>query len=316
MTWPGGEQGYGGNAGHGRQGHGGWQQPSPSDGNGWQQHYQPTPYGGLGVYATPGGHPDPGGKRPKKTKTLAILLSFVAVLVLGGAGTTIWLYLDRSKQQAAASSSSATATASTSSRSAPSQSASGTAQPSPTPKIAGWQAVSTQRGLTYDVPSNWKVLTPDTIIGFEDPQGKPLVFMKGAADYKEGYCTAHKGNSLSGSGVTGSNERDLAKSAAGAAQSWASAAYMTDDGKQPTVTLSQPEPVTVSGVQAMHVTANVKLTPKTDCDPPSGVVHIVALPSSDGQGSVLFISYANREVPNVSTDQDLAQTISSLRVSR
>jgi hypothetical protein len=303
MTWPGGESGAGGDAGHGQQRHGGWQQPSHPYADGWQQHYQPTPYGGLGVYGTPGGHPEPGGKRPKKT-TLVVLLSLVAALVLGGAGTTIiWLYLDRSKQPAAASSSSAPVT--------------GTAQPAlPPPKIAGWQVVSTQRGLAYDVPSSWKVLPPDTITGFADPQGKPLVSMKGAARYREGYCTTHKASSLSGSGVTGSNERDLAKSAAAAAQSWASAGYLTDDGTQPTVTLSQPEPVTVSGVQAMHVTANVKLTPKNDCDPPAGVVHIVALPSSDGQGSVLFISYANRGVPNVSADQDLAQMISSLRANK
>jgi hypothetical protein len=305
MTWPPeGEQGFGGGAGQGQQRHGGWQQPPHPDANGWQQHYQPTPYGGLGVYSTPGGHPDPGGKRPKKTTTRAILLSFVAVLALGGAGTAIiWLQLDRSKQPGTASLSSAPAT--------------GTAQSSlPQPKIAGWQVVSTQRGLAYDVPSNWKVLPPDTITGFADPQGKPLGSMKGAARYGEGYCTTHKANSLSGSGMTGSNERDLAKSAAAAAQSWASAGYTTDDGTQPTVTPSQPEPVTVSGVQAMHVTANVKLTPKNDCDPPTGVVHIVALPSSDGQGSVLFISYANRGVPNVSSDQDLAQMISSLRANK
>jgi hypothetical protein len=274
------------------------------------------------VYSTPGNYPGAGPQPPKKNKTLAIVLSIAAVLVLGGAGTTVaWLYLGRSRTQAADSSPApqtpASTTAPTSaSRGNPSSSTNGTAQQNPSlpAKISGWQVVSTQRGIAYDVPPSWQVLSPDTTTGFEDSSG-PIVTMKGAASYKDRYCQAHTGNSLGGSGVSGSNEVDPAKSAASAAKAWANAGYTTDNGTLPTVTLSQPEPVAASGVQGVHVTATVKLTPQTDCDPPAAVVHVVAFPSSNVSGTVLFIVYAHQGRPDAATDQDLRQMISSIRAN-
>lgn len=309
MTWPGGGRGYGGNAGHGQQGPGGWRQPTYPDTGGWQT----TPYGGLGVYPAPGGYPGPGQQPPRKKRTLTIVLSVVAVLVLvlvgGGA---VALYQQKSHRANSASPSRPNSPSRTE-----------TARPSPSspptilpPTIAGWQVVPTQRGLAYDVPPTWKVQPPDTVIGFKDPTGAPLVEIKNPATYQDGYCPGQSGSSRAGAGVTGSNESDPATSATSAAQTWATAGYTTENGTPPAVTLSQPEPITASGVQGMHVTANFTVVPQSDCDPPAGVVHAVAFPTGNGTGTILFIAYADQGVDQAETDQDLLQMINSIRAGK
>lgn len=57
------------------------------------------------------------------------------------------------------------------------------------PSVAGWKAVtSAQYGLSYDVPTSWRVTDPETLIGLEDAQAKPKVAMSTAAVFREGYC--------------------------------------------------------------------------------------------------------------------------------
>ena len=42
--------------------------------------------------------------------------------------------------------------------------------------------------ITYAVPPTWSVNTPDTIVGFQEPNGKIATAGDGAAIYKESYC--------------------------------------------------------------------------------------------------------------------------------
>ena len=184
----------------------------------------------------------------------------------------------------------------------------------PPPKVPGWQVVVADKpGIAYDVPPGWKVDTPDTIIGFEDQQGNPLVGMNYAASYKDGYCAGSSGSTRGGTGVNSTTTTDPGQAATDTAQKWANAGYTSTSNVPPTITAGTPQPITVAGDSGMLVRDTMTVTASTSCDPPSAEVDVVALPLQGNTGCALFILYADQGTPDSASQQDIQQIIGSLR---
>ncbi len=132
------------------------------------------------------------GGGDKKTKVTAIVASLA---VLAAAGVTAFFVLGDDKDDKVDSAGPAK----------PSKSATKDPSPKPSgdnernaegdkPTVDGWQVVVNPKwGTAYDVPADWKVETPDTLIGFEDEKkgdGSALIIMSAPAVLKEKWCTS------------------------------------------------------------------------------------------------------------------------------
>ncbi|WP_157514408.1 hypothetical protein [Nocardia concava] len=184
----------------------------------------------------------------------------------------------------------------------------------PNPTIAavtpGWQtAYSISRNAVYDVPQDWTVPTPTTIIGFES--GSNRVVMSGAAELQPKSCEGHHSRAIAG--VTGSKLGDTAAAATDVAKNWATVKAMNDDRPNDTYTVSGAETLTVQGKPAAHVTATLTNPGSVDCShPASGVVHTLAIAGNKGQ-SVVMVIYADQAVDGAATDDILRQVLTTLR---
>jgi hypothetical protein len=282
-------------------------------------------YGGGNPYQMPGQAPGTpggfGGPPPPPPAgggggALAVFLVVLAVVVLvGGVSGVLLLSTERPQHNPLPPT---TASAPT----PPEPSAPAPRSPAPAgatikPRIAGWQGVAARHhGLAYDVPRAWEVLTPTTIVGFEDEKGNPLVGMSGAAGVEQGGCTRLR------TGVAGGKAPDTSRSARlsdlpGTAQSmarrWADAGYTPKNGPAPTIRLSRPTGIRLGRIRGYHVIAQVTVNGRRGtCDPPRAVVHAVAFPSTQGD-PVVFIAYADLGITGALGDTDIRKAISSIR---
>ncbi|MFE3261446.1 hypothetical protein ACFXPS_33385 [Nocardia sp. NPDC059091] len=127
----------------------------------------------------------------------------------------------------------------------------------------------------YDVPQDWTVPTPTTIVGFEGGGGR--VVMSGAAELSPKACDGHHSKAIAG--VTGPKLGDVSAAAKDVAGSWATVAGANDDRPNSTYTLSTVETLTVQGKPAAHVTATLANPGPNDCShPAASIVHAVAVP--------------------------------------
>ncbi|AYF75511.1 hypothetical protein D7D52_18495 [Nocardia yunnanensis] len=174
----------------------------------------------------------------------------------------------------------------------------------------GWQtAYSISRNAVYDVPSDWTVPTPTTIIGFES--GSDRVVMSGAAELSPKSCDGQHSKAMTG--VTGSKLGDIAAAAKDVATNWAIVAGKNDDRPNSTYTLGDVETLTVQGKPAAHVTATLANPGPNDCShPATTVVHALAVAGNSGQ-SVVMVVYADQGVDGVAADATLRQMYTSLR---
>lgn len=285
----------------------------------------PTPastsseYGGLGVYRTDGPaspSPQPSGQRGREITVVALS----AVILVGLVSI---LFLVTSTNEPGPSETSAAAASGTTgrtTRSTPSRTTSalptGPSKPV-TPQTPGWQAVWSKRGLAYDVPADWKVPSTSTIVGFEDANG-PKVAMSSASFFREGYCksdpkwrTARRALV----GVGGAKITDPGTTAAEGAKLWADGRYGEISGAQPRVELTPATQLTVGNREAARVTAKIVVTSKHDCNPPTAVVHVVAVKGSSTDNGAVFVVVADQETPDSLGAADIEKIISSLRVA-
>ncbi|AJE86978.1 hypothetical protein SLNWT_6602 [Streptomyces albus] len=178
-----------------------YQQPGYQQGNQYQQPgQQPGQPGGWSAPTVPMGSPPPppNGGNGKQTKIVAIVAAAAVVVT---AGVTGFLVLGGDKDDEAKDD-----------KGKDKPSASASAKPSeepdstPTgggdnprgggndlkPTVAGWQVVVNPKwGTAFDVPPDWELQSPDTLIGFEDDKsttGKPLITMSAPAYYKSKWC--------------------------------------------------------------------------------------------------------------------------------
>lgn len=273
---------------------------------------QPDSYGGGHPYPPPGGPPPPppsGGGGG----ALAVLLVVLAVVVLvGGVGSVLVLSADREPLP--------TTTARVPTAPETSPTAQVPAASTIRPRIAGWQGVPARNhGIAYDVPKTWEVLTPTTVVGFEDAEGKPLVGMSGAAGVERGECTLVRTGVSGGAAPEPSGSAGLSalpRAARSVALRWAGAGYTPDRGRPPTVRLTRPKGVKLGGIRGYHVAAQVTVNgTRGACDPPRAMVHTVAFPSAQGD-PIVFVGFADLGVPGALGDAGIRKAISSIRPLR
>ncbi|MCU1648315.1 MAG: hypothetical protein JWN03_8590 [Nocardia sp.] len=174
----------------------------------------------------------------------------------------------------------------------------------------GWQtAYSVSRSAAYDVPADWKVPSPTTIVGFE---GNGLrAVMSGASNFNEKACGDYSPRAIAG--ITGSKIADLAGAARDVADTWSKAATADSGNSNSTITLSAAETLTIQGRAAAHVTATITNQGPVDCkNTPSAVLHAVALTDKIGQAVVMVI-YADQGVADAATADTMRKMYTTVR---
>ncbi|MEV5987639.1 hypothetical protein AB0L85_21930 [Streptomyces sp. NPDC052051] len=253
----------------------GYQQPNPYQQPGYQQ---PNPYQQPGQQqwnapTVPGtsAQPPSGGGGGNRTKLVAIV---AATAVVVAAGVTGFLVLGKDKD-GDGKDVKATSSASHSAKPSPTSTVNPRDPDTDKPVIDGWKTVINPRwGTAFDVPPDWSVQSPDTLIGFEKDGGKasdpPLITMSAPAYYKEKWCTADEdkdGNlestRLATAGTKGSSgAKDAADAAIRNVPWWVFGGYTQPDKKSLTFDKTAKSYTTVSGVEGAYAWARSKNTPQ------------------------------------------------------
>lgn len=267
------------------------------------------PHGGYG-YPPPPGTPPPYGKPPRGNLPW-ILTSVAAMLVVVVAvGVILWTLVGSDDEQQAAPTTTTSMTKATPRSTTPSRTTSTrTSTPAPAPADcdgrvgtpgpqtpAGWKQVVSPRGLIYDVPPEWEVLTCTTLVGWEkecpespeSPFGVcPIRTMSGAAELPNSSCP--DGNSLAVSGVPGAKSTPDITQAVEYETATVKDIYTSESGVVPNVSLSPPRDLTVAGAPAVEVVATVTGIAPENCTSPNALHVMIATTVAGQPGSVMFV---------------------------
>ncbi|TDC57371.1 hypothetical protein E1281_05230 [Actinomadura sp. KC345] len=185
------------------------------------------------------------------------------------------------------------------------------------PKVKGWDAVTSAKyGMSYDVPSSWRILPSTVLIGWEAAHGQDRSMMSTAAVFREDVCKdgddeytrAHTGfNQYVEGGLTGVAEH--------AAKKWAANAYTSEGDPAPSIALKAPESVKAGRKKGVHVQADVVMKATGRCVPPTAVVHTVAVPGVGPGKTTVFILLADQGVPDAAPKAAIKKILGSLRPS-
>jgi hypothetical protein len=259
----------------------GYQQPNPYQQPGYQQpgQQQPNPYGqqpGQGQWGapSPASPPEPPRGDGNTTKVIAIV---AATAVVVAAGVTGFLVLGGNKDDKASGDKGKDTKASASASTNPSASASadnprgGDAEKA---TVAGWKVVVNPKwGTAFDVPADWEIETPGTLIGFEKNNAKagdkPLITMSAPAYYKSKWCTSDDNKdgrtddtALGAAGTKGaSGAKSTDEVAVNQVAWWVYGGYTQPDKKSITFDKKATAYTTASGIKGSVAWARSKNTP-------------------------------------------------------
>ncbi len=288
--------------------------------------YTQGPYSQPGQYFYPGqvgpgqvGPGGPTGQGPQQGSRTGLLVGLAIaglVLAVGVVAGVVYIRGDGASDPAA--NTSTTAPPATGQSGGPSPSSrppvTSSRAATPDPLVPGWQvAVSGKRRLAYDVPPGWKVLGEETIVGFDDTTGEPLIGMSGAATYQDGYCAEADASWRAATGFSGYRDTDLALVATDAARKWGRFGYLGPDDQEPAVEVAPASELTVNGIVGAYSTATIRVTAPAPCAPPSAVVHTFALPADEG--SYVFIVISDQEVPDALPADQIRRIIETVRTT-
>ncbi|MFB7499810.1 hypothetical protein ACFC09_34875 [Streptomyces sp. NPDC056161] len=257
----------------------GYQQPNPYTQPGYQQ---PDPYAQQPHWGTPapaGAPRPPQGGGGNHTKLIAIVSATAVVLA---ACVTGFLVLGRDKD-GKADGGGAGGNAGRSAAADPTTAATATSgadgdphgDVTEQPLVAGWKTVVNPKwGTAFDVPADWQVGTPRSLVGFEDrksPDAKPLIAMSAPATYKSKWCTSDgdkDGRSddtpLAVAGTKGeSGARNPGDAAVKSVPWWVYGGYTQPDKKSVTQDEKATDYTTASGVEGAYAWASSTGTPRT-----------------------------------------------------
>ena len=193
------------------------------------------------------------------------------------------------------------------------------AGPSPqTP--AGWQTVTSPRGLAYDVPPGFEVKDCKSLVGWEkacpetpdSPFGFcPIRMMSGATTLPNPTCP--DGGSLVVTGVPGAKSVDSIDEAVRQESGVVKDIYTSESGAVPTVSLSEPRQLTVGGAPAVEVIATVSGISGDACTAPNALHAMVATTVPGQPGTALLVVSMEQGVAGAPEPGMLDQIVDSLR---
>lgn len=185
------------------------------------------------------------------------------------------------------------------------------------PEVKGWKAVSSAKyGMTYDVPSSWRILPSTTLIGWDAVKDGQRSMMSSAAVFREDSCK--DGDDEYTRAHTGFNqyvEGGLTEVAEHAANKWATNAYTVEGDPAPSITLSAPKTVKVGRAKAVHVRADIAVRSTGRCDSPTAVVHTVAVPGVGPGKTTVFVLLSDQGIPDAAPKAEIKKILGSLRHS-
>ncbi|MGW0712792.1 hypothetical protein ACWD4G_43855 [Streptomyces sp. NPDC002643] len=308
----------------------GYQQPNPYQQPGYHQAptVQQSAYGQQPQWGTPApmGAPEPpGGGGGNRTRLVAII---AATAVVVAAGVTGFLVLGGDKEEQAKDGKDTKASASASGEPSASASPSGEERSAegPQPTVEGWKVVVNPKwGTAFDVPADWEVDSPTTIIGFEDSEGEPgdapLITMSAPAYYKSKWCTSDDDKDgreddthLAATGTKGaSGAKNTEEVALNQVPWYVYGGYTQPDRKSITVDKEAKDYTTASGVEGSVAWARSKNTPqKGKCDS-DGKAVTFGFKNSKGDyvaWSLYGATGVNDEVP----DETIEKILSTVRL--
>ncbi|ASO19374.1 hypothetical protein FHR81_001642 [Actinoalloteichus hoggarensis] len=261
-------------------------------------------YGGLGVYGSSGGEPPSRG--PGKGR--AVLIGGLSVVLVAVVTTTIILLVNGGGRGSTPVADQTTTqdTPAPTSESAADQATS--APPEEPPHVLGWQVVRTERGALYDVPRDWELSEQDITYGDVNQGG---VALESATTLERNTCAP--GFVRASAGVTLLRDPDLAAAATDAARRLAENAYSSQE-TPPEVEVSEPEPITLAAdTAAQYVRATATITDPVECGSPEGSIHVVTIPTTDGNGALALAAVGDQGVDNSISPEDMRLIIESFR---
>lgn len=329
----------------------GYQQPNPYQQPGYQQAGYPQPNSypqappqqppqpGWGTPAPMGAPQPPSGGDGNRTKITAIV---AATAVVVAAGVTGFLVLggdkdeeasggDKGKQTAQSAPASASAPASTDPSDTPSASASASDDnprdsAAEQPTVAGWKVVVNPKwGTAFDVPANWEVETPGTLIGFEDADAKagakPLITMSAPAYYKSKWCVSDddkdgrtSDTALAAVGTKGaSGAKNADEVAVNQVPWWVYGGYTQPDKKSLIFDEKATPYKTKSGIAGSLARAHSKNTPQTGKCTSDGKAITFGFKNSVGD-YVAWSLYGATGVTGEVPDKTIMQILSTVRL--
>ncbi|MEV5507846.1 hypothetical protein [Streptomyces orinoci] len=301
----------------------------PPPGPGMPQGAVPPP--GPGMAPAPGmpsGGDGGGSARPKSRTWLAAVGGVVALAVIGG-GVAYALKGGGDDKKADAKSSASAGAQPRQDKQQDKQSQDNTQEKPRVAIPAGWQPQSNaDHGFGYAVPGKaekWQVFPADTMISYTE-NGKPVVAMRGTANYREGGCSsspnpqafgeAGKGQ-LATVGLTGGGrDGTLQSNARNWAGNWGVMAYGGLGATKPKIEVSQATPWKHNGIDGYTATAKVTVTHRaSQCVPPTAIVKTIAqkLPDGTFHGWVL---YADQGVPNALPEAKIDEIMNTVRPAK
>ncbi|MGY1502406.1 hypothetical protein ACW4TU_38480 [Streptomyces sp. QTS52] len=328
----------------------GYQQPNPYQQPGYQQTGYPQPHPhpqppqqlpGWGA-PTPTGAPQPspgggGDGNGNRTKITAIVAATAVVIT---AGVTGFLVLGGDKDKEAGSgnkdkqsSESAPASTPASASADPSTSASAPASDdnprdsqAEQPTVAGWKVVVNPKwGTAFDVPANWEVETPGTLIGFEDADAKagakPLITMSAPAYYKSKWCVSDddkdgrtSDTALAAVGTKGaSGAKNADEVAVNQVPWWVYGGYTQPDKKSLAFDEKATPYTTKSGIKGSFARAHSKNTPQKGKCASDGKAITFGFKNSAGN-FVAWSLYGATGVPGEVSEKTIMQILSTVRL--
>ncbi|WBP93616.1 hypothetical protein O6072_21600 [Mycolicibacterium neoaurum] len=282
--------------------------------------------------APPPNAPPPNGK-PPSDNVQWVIAGIAAVLVIAlVVGGLLWKNRagETTEQAAPATTSSAvptTAPSTTHSSAVPTPTAAPTPPPpcngrtaSPGPNTpAGWQSVLSPRGLVYDVPPDWEVLSCTTLVGWEKPCPEsqnnpfgscPIRTMSGAAELSNPKCPKI---SIGLSGVPGAKNTTDIREAVRLETTSVADIYTSDSGVVPKVELGAPRDFSISGKPAVEVVATVTGVAADNCTAPNALHVMIGTTVPGQEGSVMFV--LSMEYQGAADTATVDKMVSSLRLA-
>ncbi|MEV6313729.1 hypothetical protein [Streptomyces sp. NPDC051776] len=243
----------------------------------------------------------------------------MGVLALSGLGIGISVLVDGDEGGSGKAKGSTASPKSSTSKATPPAAADG-------PMIPGWQTQTRdEHHFRYDVPGKaekWQILDEDTAVSYNDDNGKPIVVMTGAGNYREGGCaSAPNPNSIGEAGkgqlatvgtTGGGTEGTLQENARNWAGNWGYVAYGGDEHK-PRMEVGRAKPWKLNGIDGYTATAKVTVTHRpSPCVPSKAIVHSIArkLPDGTMHGWVI---YADQGVPHALTTAQIEKIMKTVR---